>query len=61
MKKHVCRFDNFEKYPVHFIGSIAFYCKDILNKVCIDNHAQLGNIIQKPIEGLVTYHQAAID
>jgi N-acetylglucosamine kinase-like BadF-type ATPase len=61
MKKHVCRFDNFEKYPVHFIGSIAFYCKDILNKVCIDNHAQLGNIIQKPIEGLVNYHQAAID
>jgi hypothetical protein len=46
---------------VHFIGSIAFYFRDVLNKVCIDNHAQLGNIIQKPIEGLVTYHQAAID
>lgn len=56
-KKHVCRFKNYEQYPVHFIGSIAHYFKPILAQVCKENQAILGNIIQKPIEGLIEYHQ----
>ena len=55
-KKHVSRFSQYEQYPVHFIGSIAYYFKPILAQVCVENKAILGNIIQKPIEGLITYH-----
>ncbi|MEI6312754.1 MAG: hypothetical protein WCP57_10885 [Bacteroidota bacterium] len=60
-KKHICRFHNYADYPVHFIGSIAFYFKENLASVSIKNNAQLGNIIQKPIEGLIQYHQSEVE
>jgi N-acetylglucosamine kinase-like BadF-type ATPase len=56
MKNHVCCFANFQKLPVHFIGSIAYYHEDILKKAALSLGVTVGNIIQKPIYGLVDYH-----
>ncbi|MCC6252099.1 MAG: hypothetical protein IT238_06515 [Bacteroidia bacterium] len=53
---HVCCFPNYNKVPVHFIGSIAFHFEDILHKVLKDMNIKAGNIIKKPIDGLVDYH-----
>lgn len=44
------------KVPVHFVGSIAWYFKDLLSQCCISSGLQPGNIIQKPIQLLVDYH-----
>ncbi|TAG91319.1 MAG: N-acetylglucosamine kinase, partial [Bacteroidetes bacterium] len=43
-------------FPLHFVGSIAYYFQDIL-KNCVEKHHYLvGNIAQNPIEGLKKYH-----
>ncbi|MCQ2312486.1 MAG: ATPase [Paludibacteraceae bacterium] len=48
----------YEMKKVSFVGSIAFYYKDILEVVLLDNGLTLGTIMKDPIEGLKTYHQS---
>jgi glucosamine kinase len=54
---HVKCYDNHRVVPVHFIGSIAYLFRKQLEKACGVNSVELGNIIQKPIDGLIAYHQ----
>lgn len=56
LQNHVQCFPNYRKVPVHFVGSIAYYFEDILRNVAGRMDIQTGNIIQKPIYGLVDYH-----
>ena len=42
---------------LYFIGSIAFYFKDILIKVATKNNTSITEIIQHPIDRLVEFHQ----
>ncbi len=44
--------------PVHFVGSIAYYLQDELRAILIENDLNPGNILRRPIDGLVKYHQA---
>ncbi|MBR1809432.1 MAG: ATPase [Paludibacteraceae bacterium] len=46
-----------QELPVGFVGSIAYYYKDVLEKVLNDNGIQLANILQDPVEGLKQYHK----
>jgi len=48
---------NYKFYPVHFIGSIAYYYRKILKEAICATGMQLGNIMQNPMEGLVKYHE----
>lgn len=43
--------------PIHFVGSISFYLKDELESVLKANNLQLGNVLRRPIDGLVSYHK----
>jgi len=54
---YVMNYPAFEKYHVHFIGSIAFHHKDLLSIVCKANNISLGKVFQKPIEGLMQFHR----
>ena len=50
------QFPDCKEIPLHFIGSISFYLKDELDD-CLKNRGMiLGNVLKKPIEGLVNYH-----
>ena len=42
--------------PVHFAGSIAFFCKDEIREVAKEMDFTVGNFERRPIEGLVKYH-----
>lgn len=58
-----CRILCFEKsreVPVHFIGSIAHFSEEII-KECFKEHSlELGNIVQRPIDGLIQYYRNKI-
>ncbi len=43
-------------YKVGFVGSVAYYFKDILIKALNNNDYQVGKIIKAPMEGLLDYH-----
>ncbi|MDG2193774.1 MAG: N-acetylglucosamine kinase [Polaribacter sp.] len=43
--------------PIYFIGSIAFYFKEILEKVAAKHQLKITGIIQRPIDNLVDFHR----
>ena len=58
LRRNIIHYD-YKKYPVNFVGSIAFYYKDILEKAVNAAGMRMGVVIQKPIDGLVEYHKNA--
>lgn len=43
--------------PVHFVGSIAYFAQDAIKDVARLNMIELGNIVRRPIDGLIEYHR----
>ncbi|MDW8850942.1 N-acetylglucosamine kinase [Flavobacterium sp. MMLR14_040] len=58
VKNYIKQFDNCKEVPVHFVGSIAFYLKDELQETFDKYELQLGNVLRRPIDGLIAYHVA---
>lgn len=58
--KTICKYPDYQKYKVHFVGSIAFYYSGILRQVANDKGVTLKNILESPIAGLTLYHQQQI-
>jgi len=46
----------YEKYSVHFTGSIAFIFQEILHSVADKLGIKIGDITHDPINGLINYH-----
>jgi hypothetical protein len=42
--------------PIYFIGSIAHYFSDILEKVAKKHDLTITGVIQRPIDNLIQYH-----
>ena len=53
---YIKQFNNYQDVPVHFIGSIAFYLKDELEEVLSKHKIKIGNVLRRPIDGLIEYH-----
>ena len=47
--------------PIYFIGSIAFYFREILEKVAKKNNLKITDVIQRPINNLLEYHKKNIN
>jgi N-acetylglucosamine kinase-like BadF-type ATPase len=58
VKNYIRQYDNCKEVPVHFVGSIAFYLKDELQQTFDKYELQLGNVLRRPIDGLIAYHVA---
>lgn len=55
----VVQFNERHEVPINFVGSIAFYLQDIIRDVFAKNNLKVGNVLRKPIDGLVAYHLSA--
>ncbi|MDC8001233.1 N-acetylglucosamine kinase [Aequorivita todarodis] len=58
-----CRILCYEKaheVPVHFIGSIAHFSEEIIKECFAAHNLKLGNIVQRPIDGLIDYYKEKI-
>jgi len=53
---HLCKFQEAWKFPISFVGSIAFGFKDVLKELCSSYSFELGKVLQKPMKGLIEYH-----
>jgi N-acetylglucosamine kinase-like BadF-type ATPase len=58
IKNYIKQFENCKEVPVHFVGSIAFYLKEELEVIFEKYELQLGNVLRRPIDGLIAYHVA---
>jgi len=52
-EKHLSKLIDDKDVPFHFVGSIAYQFQDVLKEVLVENEARIGNIVAKPIEGLL--------
>ena len=53
---HIKCFDNYKKYPLTFVGSVAYFLSDYINKIAKKEGMQVQEIVQSPIENLVKEH-----
>ena len=56
LRRNIIHYD-YKKYPVNFVGSVAYYYKDILEKAVAAAGMRMGIILKAPIDGLVEYHK----
>ena len=56
VKNYIRQYDNCKEVPVHFVGSIAFYLKEELQITFDKYEMKLGNVLRRPIDGLIAYH-----
>lgn len=57
IEKRILCFKEAQHVPIHFIGSIAHFSEDIIRDCMEPYHIELGNIIRRPIDGLIEYYK----
>lgn len=55
---HLCKYPEIWKVPVHFVGSIAYGFSDVLKELCTTYKWELGQVLKKPMDGLIAYHKS---
>ena len=60
IETRIMSFQNAREVPVHFIGSIAHFSKDIISEYFKEHNLILGKIVQRPIDGLIEYYKRKI-
>jgi glucosamine kinase len=53
---HLCKYRESWKFPLHFVGSVAHGFRDVVKELCGAYEFELGKILKKPMDGLITYH-----
>ncbi|MDD2986201.1 BadF/BadG/BcrA/BcrD ATPase family protein [Flavobacterium sp.] len=56
VKNYIMQYENYQSVPVHFVGSIAFYLKEELEEILSKYDIKIGNVLRRPIDGLIAYH-----
>ncbi len=57
VETRVLCFPESQGVPIHFIGSIAHFSEDIIKGVLQPNNLTLGNIVRRPIDGIIEYYR----
>ncbi|MBL30395.1 MAG: N-acetylglucosamine kinase [Flavobacteriaceae bacterium] len=61
IKHQILQFDNCKEIPIHFVGSIAYYIKNEIKNTLLAHGLTMGNVIQRPIDGLLIYHKSLLN
>ncbi|MCZ8366716.1 N-acetylglucosamine kinase [Flavobacterium sp.] len=56
VENYIMQYPQHTSIPVHFVGSIAFYLKEELTAILSRYNIQIGNVLRRPIDGLIAYH-----
>lgn len=57
--RNVCQYPQYRDVKVNFIGSIAFYYREVLSAAAEACDCNVGTIIKSPMEGLIAFHTYA--
>ena len=53
---HLARYKQSRNCLVHFVGGVAFAFRDVLKELCHEYKLEIGQIMRKPMDGLILYH-----
>jgi hypothetical protein len=54
---HIYKYRESWKYPLYFVGGIAYGFRDVLLEMATGYELEVGKILKNPMEGLVEYHR----
>lgn len=54
--RNIQQYPGYDKLKVNFIGSIAYYYKDVLTEAANACNCTVGTIIKSPMQGLIEFH-----
>lgn len=57
--RNVAQYDRYRELPVGFVGSVAFYYRNVLDEAAAALDAHIDVAMKSPMEGLVRYHSDA--
>ncbi|MBE7639322.1 MULTISPECIES: N-acetylglucosamine kinase [Salegentibacter] len=60
MHSRVMCYKQAQNTPVHFIGTIAHFSEDIIRAVAQPYGIEIGNIVRRPIDGLIEYYREKV-
>ncbi len=60
LQRNVKQYEGWQRLPIGFVGSIAYYFRQPLESALQKEGMSLGRVIQAPMEGLVAYHTGRI-
>lgn len=55
-KRNITQYKEYKTLNVNFIGSIAYYYRDVLKEAASEFGCTIGKIIKSPMEGLIEFH-----
>ncbi len=55
-RRNVMQYIDYDKHPVNFIGSVAYYLESVLKEAANNCGLRLGKIVKSPMEGLIEFH-----
>jgi N-acetylglucosamine kinase-like BadF-type ATPase len=58
LENWIMRIKDYQRYDLHFVGSIAYFFQDILKQCFEKNNLSIKSITQRPMEGLIEYHKS---
>ncbi|MAN59906.1 MAG: N-acetylglucosamine kinase [Flavobacteriaceae bacterium] len=61
IENRVLCFKESKQLPVHFIGSMAHFSRELLKERLSAFNLKLGTVLQRPIDGLAEYHRRNIN
>lgn len=54
--RNIAHYANYKTLPVSFVGSVAYYFRDVLGEAAAAIDCNIGKIMISPMEGLIDYH-----
>ena len=54
--RNIENYEGYKTMPVSFVGSVAFYYRDVLEEAASSLGIKIGTVIKSPMEGLIKYH-----
>lgn len=55
-RRNVKQYEAYRQLEVNFIGSIAYYFRNVLAEAAKAEGCRIGNIVKSPMEGLIKFH-----
>ncbi|MBU0697154.1 MAG: N-acetylglucosamine kinase [Bacteroidetes bacterium] len=55
IKTHILSYPNYKDFYCHFVGSIGYHFKSILEETCSHYEVSVGKVLEKPIEELFQF------
>ncbi|MGB1448325.1 MAG: N-acetylglucosamine kinase [Flavobacteriaceae bacterium] len=61
IRHQILQFDDAREIPIHFVGSIAHFLQAEVEQKLTEYGLTMGNVVKRPIDGLVEYHVASLE